>query len=404
MKILYDHQIFTAQKFGGISRYFFELMNHSKGLFEYDAPCVYSENLYLKPLRLYKEFPLKFYFKGKGRIINHLNKSNSIKIIKKKNYDIIHPTYYDPYLLKKLKIIPQKINFNLPLIRNEIQNNKENLKYNNQAILEYKLNPEKQNYILFTGQRSAYKNFGRFIEAVAPLLINYNLQLICTGQKFTKDENALLNQYKITEKTKSIFASENELQDLYSKALLFVFPSLYEGFGFPILEAFSSGCPAVLSNTSCFTEIAENAAIFFDPYSVDDMREKIEKVILDHSLQSLLIKKGFEQVKQFTWEKTVNQTYQLYSKLLTSHEKRLVITVYDMIHELFPECFSSKDKTSLNKYIMMLNANKIIAISHNTKTDILRFYPDIDEKKIDVIHLGNSFTSIISNYNNEQVM
>jgi len=360
MKILYDHQVFTIQKFGGVSRYFYELMNHSKGIFEYDAPCVYSENVYLKPLNLYKEFPLKIDFKGKRIIINLLNKSNSIKKIKKKNYDIIHPTYYDSYILKQAKNNPlvidvhdmiyekmpdyfyksdniaknkkeyfiksdviiansQKTKSDLLSIHREIPEKKINVVYRGEAFSEYIYNSEKQNYILFTGQRSVYKNFKRFIEAIAPLLIRYDLRLICTGQKFTRDECMLLSQYRISEKSKAIFASEIELQNIYAKALVFVFPSLYEGFGFPILEAFASGCPAVLSNTSCFPEIAEDAAVYFDPYSVDDMREKIEKVILDSSLQSVLIERGFERVKYFSWKKTIKQTYQLYSELLSTY-------------------------------------------------------------------------------------
>jgi hypothetical protein len=103
MKILYDHQIFTSQKYGGISRYFYELINHSEGLFEYDISGIYSENEYIKTLSLYKEFPFKSYFKGKGIILYFLNKSNSVKKIKKGDYDIIHPTYYAPYFLSYKK-------------------------------------------------------------------------------------------------------------------------------------------------------------------------------------------------------------------------------------------------------------------------------------------------------------
>jgi len=392
MKILYDHQIFYIQKFGGISRYFYELMNHSKNLFEYDIPRLYSDNIYVKLLKKNKEFPLKFNFKGKGRIINYINKTNSIKKLKNKNYDIIHPTYYDPYIINEITKITQRKNDKMFAFNLEIPEEKEKIIYKEKTFLENNYNYERQNYILFTGQRGTYKNFFKFIEAVSPLLFRYNLRLICTGQELTKDEIIFLNKYKIVEKTKVVFASETELQDFYSKALLFVFPSLYEGFGFPILEAFTTGCPMVLSNTSCFPEIAGDAAIYFDPYSVDDIRDKIENVILSNSLRTMLIKRGFERLKHFSWEKTVKQTYQLYSDLINnniSNEIRLVVTVHDMIHELFPKCFSVKDKTKNNKYIMMKNADKIIAISENTKMDIINIYPKIDKKKITVIYHGN---------------
>ena len=391
MKILYDHQIFGLQKFGGISRYFYELMKHSKDLFEYDVSGIYSENEYVKPLQLYKEFPLKFNFKGKWRIIEFINKSDSIKKIKRKNYDIIHPTYYDPYFKKTKDIFHN---------HSIIHEKKERVIYGDEVLPIDTLQQvaEKQDYILFSGQRGGYKNFNKFIEAVAPLLIRYGLRLICTGQSFNNEEVKLLCQNKIEDRVISKFVSESELQDIYAKALLFVFPSLYEGFGIPILEAFASGCPAILSNSSCFPEIAEDAAVFFDPYSVEDMRQTIEKTLLDSSLQSALMKKGYERIKYFSWEKTATQTYELYSKVLSSSASSmnkipLVLTVYDMIHELFPKCFSDKDKTVLNKHIMMRNADKIIAISKNTKMDIIKFYPEIDEAKIEVIYLGTSFNA-----------
>jgi glycosyltransferase involved in cell wall biosynthesis len=415
LKVLFDHQIFTAQKIGGISRYFYELMKHSNGLFEYDVSGLFSENEYTKQLELYKEFPIKKQFKGKWRIYNYLKKLNVLnsKIkIKRKNYDIIHPTYYDPYVLKSIKNFPiiaeshdniyKKIwQYNKNNVITTVKNHetKENISYRDEEIhVKNRQNSKKQNYILFTGAREGYKNFDRFIEAVAPLLIRYDFQLICTGHPFNNDEAKILNQYKIHDRTICKFVPENELQDIYAKAALFVFPSLYEGFGFPILEAFSSGCPIVLSNASCFPEIAKDAAVYFDPYSVEDMRQVIEKVLFDSSLQSVLVEKGYERVKYFSWEETAKQTYKLYWEVLSTppppptHEVRLVITVYDMVSELFLPLWHF-DKTIINKYLMIHNADKIIAISNNTKIDILKFYPEIDETKIEVIYLGPSFNA-----------
>jgi hypothetical protein len=83
-------------------------MNHSKGLFDYEVSGVFSDNEYMKPLRVYREFPVRCYFKGKQRIINYVNKADSIQKIKKENYDVLHPTYYDPYLsnIEKCMDIP----------------------------------------------------------------------------------------------------------------------------------------------------------------------------------------------------------------------------------------------------------------------------------------------------------
>jgi hypothetical protein len=86
MKILYDHQIFSGQKFGGISRYFYELIKNRDGLFDYEVSGIFSGNAYIKPMKIYRDFPVKYYFKGKQRIINILNKINSIKKIKIRNH------------------------------------------------------------------------------------------------------------------------------------------------------------------------------------------------------------------------------------------------------------------------------------------------------------------------------
>jgi glycosyltransferase involved in cell wall biosynthesis len=358
MKILYDHQIFSSQKFGGISRYFYELMRHSEGLFDYEVSGVFSENEYVKPLRIYREFPMKCSFRGKQRIINRLNRMDSIRKIKWGNCDVLHPTYYDPYLLKgkKCKDMPLVIDVHDMIFEKFPQYFKkpESIKINKERyfrradkiiatsrrtkedllsiypylgedkiiviyrgkvfpVQEYK--QKKEDYVLYTGQRNGYKNFNVFITAVAPLLLQYNLRLICTGQVFTKFELVLLEKEKIFGRTICTFVRDDELPELYAKALVFVFPSLYEGFGLPILEAFAAGCPAILSNTSCFPEIAGNAALYFDPYSIEDMRSAIEKVIMSPALQDDLINRGKERIKKYSWEKCAEETKKVYSVL-----------------------------------------------------------------------------------------
>jgi glycosyltransferase involved in cell wall biosynthesis len=359
VNILYDHQIFSWQKFGGISRYFYELMNHSEGLFDYEVSGLFSKNEYVKPLQVYRGFPIQGHFKGKQRIINCLNKLDSIRKIKKGNYDVLHPTYYDPYLLtlKKYKDTPLVIDVhdmifekfsqyfenpeytkkNKELYFNRAykiiatsQKTKEDLLsiysyiHEDKVIVIYrgKVFPlqghkqKKETYVLYTGQRNGYKNFSNFITSVAPLLVKYDLRLICTGQQFTRDESELLKKENILHRTMCIFVRDDELPELYTKALVFVFPSLYEGFGLPILEAFAAGCPVVLSNASCFPEIAGEAALYFDPYSIDDMRSTIERVITSPSLQTELVNKGKEQVKKYSWKKCAEETAEVYRYLL----------------------------------------------------------------------------------------
>jgi glycosyltransferase involved in cell wall biosynthesis len=102
------------------------------------------------------------------------------------------------------------------------------------------------------------------------------------------------------------------LHSLYARATAFIFPSLYEGFGIPILEAFAAGCPVILSNTSSLPEIGGDGAVYFDPYSIDDMRTVIERVITSKDMQSELVKNGRNQAKKFSWEKCTRETMNIY--------------------------------------------------------------------------------------------
>jgi glycosyltransferase involved in cell wall biosynthesis len=370
MKILYDHQIFEDQKIGGISRYFVELINYNPTA---KLSMKYSNNVYLQsnkskkikiisPQKYYDNFIIPYNFKGKGRLFQyynnklHLNQPElSIKYLKKSNFDVFHPTYYDPYFLNYIKnkpfiltvhdmiyeLFPQYFIYDnntitnkktLILAANKIIAISENTKkdiikyfpetknkitviYHGSSFLQLERNSPKENYILFTGARGGYKNFNAFLQAVTPLLIKHDFNLICTGISFDDQENKLINNLQIKDRISCVFASESQLVELYSKATAFIFPSLYEGFGIPILEAFTSNCPAVLSNTSSLPEVGGDAAIYFDPNSIDDMRTQIERVITSTTLQNELIKKGKEQAKKFSWEKCAKETMEVYKQL-----------------------------------------------------------------------------------------
>ena len=93
---------------------------------------------------------------------------------------------------------------------------------------------------------------------------------------------------------------------------------LYEGFGIPILEAYACHCPVALSNTSCFPEIAGDAAVYFDPYSISSMSEAITKVIYNEEKRSQLIRLGNERLKRYSWEKAAQKTEEAYQKAIQS--------------------------------------------------------------------------------------
>ncbi len=368
MRILYDHQIFTRQIYGGISRYFFELIKHFKNdnKIKYELSLKYSNNYYLKELNnlTQKTFLENYSFRGKYRLLNILNKKVSKKAIYRGNYDIFHPTYYDPYFLdyigkkpfvltihdmvheiypemfplkdetsKRKKLLAQKATKIIAVSENtkkdiirffSIGTNKIEVIFhgtpfdmNNSGDSKVDIDlPEK--YILFVGSRSGYKNFSLFIEAITSLLIENNkLKVVCVGGgNFKGIEKEKFKRLNITNKVYQYSVNDDILTYLYKKAIVFIFPSLYEGFGIPILEAFSCGCPVIASNTSSLSEVAGDAAIYFDPINKLSILNSIQKVICDNNLRDQLIYKGYQRVKKFTWKKTMEQTKKIYESII----------------------------------------------------------------------------------------
>ena len=102
---------------------------------------------------------------------------------------------------------------------------------------------------------------------------------------------------------------------LYSQADLFVLPSLFEGFGIPILEAMAYGTAVVSSNNASLPEVAGRAALLVDPYRVDKIAEAMHRILTDETLRAALIKKGFNRASQFSWEKTASETLEVYKKV-----------------------------------------------------------------------------------------
>lgn len=360
MKILYDSQVFAMQKFGGISRYFYKLVKYNYGLYDYTFAGKYYDNIYLSEISKLGAFPIKHNFKGKGRIIDFSNKYSNINAIKSENYDVFHPTYYNPIIFPKNKpvvitahdfiheIFPSyyskvdktaevkrkifnKANKIIAISQNtkndllnfypDIDEEKIDVVYH---AIEWDICKEKKKsiidkpYILFTGVRTLYKNFILFLISISQLLKKYDLNLLCTGKEFSPDENAIINILGLSDRVLNLFGDEETLKTCYENALCFVFPSLYEGFGLPILEAFASKCPIAISNTSCFPEIAGEAAVYFDPYSQDDMRNKIEDLVLSKTKQMELVDKGIEQFKKFSMDSMIKKTMKVYETSIKS--------------------------------------------------------------------------------------
>jgi glycosyltransferase involved in cell wall biosynthesis len=366
MKVLYDHQIFASQKYGGISRYFYELtkeLNNTKDI-EINISLLLSNNYYLSDKQYTKHYELlpTWNFKGKRRFFNLFNELHTVNKLKKQNFDIFHPTYYDPYFLKHLnnkpfvltvydmihekfsemfsakdktteqkKLLVEKATKIIAISQSTkkdlieifgINEAKIEVVYLGNSMVpktDIKLGVDiPKRYLLFVGGRSAYKNFDRFINSISYILKkDPELFVLCAGGgKFNSRENQLFLDLGISNQVLQYNLDDDSLAYLYKNALAFIFPSLYEGFGIPILESFACGCPLLCSDVSSLPEIAGNAACYFDPHSEDSIKNSVIKVLEDSSFREALIDKGFEQLKKFSWEQTVMETKKIYESIL----------------------------------------------------------------------------------------
>lgn len=181
-----------------------------------------------------------------------------------------------------------------------------------------KLSNQSKPYILYVGSRNSYKNFQGLLQAYAISNLAKDFQLVCFGgDPFSRRELALINQLHLIEgQVMYVSGDDKKLASFYSNASAFVYPSLYEGFGIPLLEAMSCDCPVVCSNTSSMPEVAGNAAEFFDPYDPDSIAHGLKKVLYSHQRSQELIRLGQEQVQHFSWDACAEQTRSIYLSLV----------------------------------------------------------------------------------------
>ncbi len=173
-------------------------------------------------------------------------------------------------------------------------------------------------YLLFIGARAAtYKNFSFFVRALVPFLLkNLTVKVICTGMAFSDGEKMLFRQLGIENRFVQIFVKESDFFSLYKHARAFIYPSLYEGFGIPILDAFVSGCPVILARASCFPEIAQDAALYFDPTNEVELLKCVQLLSESSDLRRELIEKGRKRVKAFSWSIASAATVEVYERVL----------------------------------------------------------------------------------------
>ncbi len=369
MKILYDHQIFAAQKFGGISRYFQEIMKiHDQGV---DVMTIDPE-MFVTPAPVPGPPPPAGLFSRGARLLKRRLGMEAptpepepppafpaavSEIFAAGRYDIFHPTYYDPYFLERnrkpfvltvydmIHEIYKEYFVEDPASQHKLrlcqqasqviaisEKTKEDL-VNIFRIPASKVHaiplastfdtliPQKpsgpvntDHYILFVGNRGVYKNFYFALLSLAEILKNdRSLSLLCTGHPFSAAEINLFRELGIEQQLKHIYLyNDQELAWAYRNAALFIFPSLYEGFGFPLLEAFASGCPVITSNGGSLPEVAGNAALYFDPKNLVQIQEAAHTALYEGPVREELIRRGYEQFKLFSWEKCRSETLAIY--------------------------------------------------------------------------------------------
>lgn len=356
MKILYDYTCFE-QRIGGVSRYHVELIKNLSQDIDTILQPLLTNNVYLKEIG-HPCFDLfqSLHSNTKRMIYKQLNQWMSIYYLKFKEYDIFHTTGMNPYFVGKTDkpvvvtvhdlihekypefvaksdIVKKKRELELKradaIICISEQTKHDLLQYHNvdeskisviyhgadQEIIDNNQSPiYRFPYILFVGGRVAYKNFNRLIEAFS--FIDKDIHLVCTGKSFTPEELSLISKYKLQNRVHNKFVSDDELNNLYCNALAFIYPSLCEGFGLPILEAFRCGCPCVISDIQCFHEVANDAAVYFDPLNIEDIANSIMSLISDDTKRNIIKAKGYERLKKFTWETCAKLTENVYRKLL----------------------------------------------------------------------------------------
>lgn len=358
MKILYDHQAFL-QQYGGVSRSFTQLIKNLNVEVEKEVSIVFSRNQYIREIFPQMNYPFgNFYIPFKRRILYRINLKNSIKKIIQNDFDLFHPTADDAYFLKYLKrkfvitihdLIPEsesdkwpsswlvnrallieksshiiavsnQTKFDLLKFYPHILSNKISViyhGYDKKISQDINDNTLKINYkfFLYVGLREGYKNFEFLIKSISSFLLKERLILVCVGNSFTPYEIEMFEKEGIKNNIISVRVNDDELAIYYQKAEFLIFPSLKEGFGIPILEAWSNHCPVLLNDIDVFREIAADAALFFRNNS-KDLLEKVEFLYNNFEYKQKLIQTGLSRLELFNWKKSAEELIKVYQGVL----------------------------------------------------------------------------------------
>jgi len=368
MKIAFDSQIFTMQKYGGISRYVCSLATHlvkSEGI-EAKIFAPFYINVYLGKLAKRVVSGIKIPKIPKtGRFFHSCGLWLARRSIAKFAPQIVHETYYAKCHLpikgaRTVVTVYDMIHERFPSIFSEhdrtSQLKRESVlradhvicisENTRRDLLDFvPVSPDKVSvvhlgfdqvfvldnmdssisitnkipFLLFVGGRGHYKNFDGFLKAYGESeWLRENFRIVCIGGgKLRVDELDLMNKFAIdSSQVEQFTADDTLLAEYYRSAAAFIYPSKYEGFGIPPLEAMSLKCPVICSNSSSIPEVVGDAGEYFDPNNTDSMRVAIERVLKSKEYRQILVQKGIKRCASFSWEKCASETLAIYRKII----------------------------------------------------------------------------------------
>ncbi len=243
------------------------------------------------------------------------------------NYLAMPAAKKSPYIIVPTKFAQEKIAFFSGITKDKIIPIYE-AAMRNEPVDAFSI-PTNKPYILHVGTFEIRKNLPTLINAYTKLIkeqgLDYDLVLVGqSSSKFyldgTEEINEAIEASGLSERIhKTGYITDGKLEEIYKRASLYVFPSLNEGFGIPVVEAFSTKVPLIISNNSCLPEIAGDAALAFDPNNTQELYKLMKKVLTDSHLQQSLINKGTERAKVFNWENTAKEIKDIFKKAVNSY-------------------------------------------------------------------------------------
>jgi glycosyltransferase involved in cell wall biosynthesis len=370
MKVAFDHQAFAIQRYGGVSRYFFELARrlpaHGVSDVSVVAPLYINNYLAADSARRfrrgtyvpYKIGELWIQLRRPISVLEIVNRFAAPLLWRGVNPDIVHETYYslkpvgkgrrrvvtvydmihelfadefpDAALVAAAKraavnradhVICISENTQRDLVRlygidpaqTSVVHLGNSLTTDTDAIKEGSGRPS----LLFVGNRKGYKNFGTLLQAYgsSPILREFELVAFGGGPSLPDEQNEI-RRLGIIDRVRFESGSDRELAARYRAATAFIFPSKYEGHGNSPLEAMSFGCPVVCSKAGPIPEVVGDAGVYFDPNSAEELRTALERVVTTDALKADLRERGYRRIAAFSWDKCAAETARIYREIM----------------------------------------------------------------------------------------